>query len=458
MTRPRPAPPAPRSGGDADDAPVAPPPSAAALSPSGRAAAVQEARLDLLDAAARFASASEAGKTEAEAAFCRRYTARELALAPYGLAERHHALVPKLAARTLRRWRAALEEGGPSVLVPRRGRQAGRLYPSYFSEHPEEGAFVRALLLRYGPALTARQVRLLMASREAARGHEPGAGPGAPPLPSERAIQRFKRAFAQEHPQLADYLADPDAWKGRHLTALGRADEAATRLAEVWEVDATPADVLLRSEGGRLRRHAVVAVVEVYSRLPLLLVAPAESAYGALRLLRKAFLTWRRFPERVRIDGGSAYRSRAFRAALGRLEIAVEPLPPHAPELQAVRGAVLPHVQRGAPPAPARLRRGRRGGAEGAPSAARLGPRTGDRRRDGAGAHPGGAAGDLRRLRGLLRPRAPARGARGDAGGAGGRVGPAGATRTGHPRGGGRAVPARLHAPPARGTGTERVW
>ena len=294
----------------------------------GAPEATGDAKAALLAAALEYARRAGLGKGRGLAAFCARYNERTLPLGAYGLAHTVYEHVGRVGPSTLRRWELLQRGRGATALDPAYG-HTGRQYASHWDRHPKQAELALALFCEHGPSVRAAFVAERIHDRfpdRAARGEVPGI----------RAVQRFRQAFRRREPQLCDYLENPDAWKGKHLTAVGSKSEGVTRLNEVWEVDSTSGDILLqdrRADGTvRLKRHNLLAVIEVYSRMVRVLVVPSETSGAAMLVLRQAILGWRRYPERVRMDLGPAYRSRAYAGALRRIGVAAEPLPPGSPE------------------------------------------------------------------------------------------------------------------------------
>jgi hypothetical protein len=73
-------------------------------------------------------------------------------------------------------------------------------------------------------------------------------------------------------------------------------------------------------------------MIEVYSRMAMVKVIPSESTGAVVGFLRDVILAWRRFPQLLRTDQGSAFSSQLFRRALTDLEITHDLLPPGTPD------------------------------------------------------------------------------------------------------------------------------
>jgi transposase InsO family protein len=151
--------------------------------------------------------------------------------------------------------------------------------------------------------------------------------------PNLSAIRRFVNSWRLQHASLLLYMANPDAWKGKHMFAFGTADEQIERVNQRWEFDSTPADVLL-TDG----RHCVIGVVDVYTRRLKLLVSKTSRATAVAALVRRAIIAWG-VPESVKTDNGSDYVSKHLVGVFEALNIEQILCPPFTPEAK-------PHIER----------------------------------------------------------------------------------------------------------------
>lgn len=116
-----------------------------------------------------------------------------------------------------------------------------------------------------------------------------------------------------------------------------RSDRSARRRSTptiYWELDSTPADVIL--EDGK--RYTVLCAIDIYSRRPVFWVDERSSSYAIARLMRKAILRLG-VPENVVIDNGKDYKSNHFASICGNLKIEQQTVPPFS-------GDMKPHVER----------------------------------------------------------------------------------------------------------------
>lgn len=153
-------------------------------------------------------------------------------------------------------------------------------------------------------------------------------------IPSDTAFERYLRAWKARNASAFLYMQNPDAWKNKAMPAVGDADGDVVRLNQRWELDSTLGDLLL-SDG---KRHAVIGVIDVYSRRGKLLVAPTSKARAIGALMRRALLDWG-VPEQAKTDNGADYTSDYLAGLLDSLKIEHVLCPPFSPEYK-------PHIER----------------------------------------------------------------------------------------------------------------
>ncbi len=156
---------------------------------------------------------------------------------------------------------------------------------------------------------------------------------GVPRMPSLRQIQRWMNKWRTANPRHDLQLRNPDKAKGKYLSAIGTASAGIHRINQLWEMDASPADVLC-IDG----RYKISAVIDVATRDALVLVTPQPRAGAHLALFR-AFALTRGLPEIVKTDNGQDYKARDFITTMAALEVEQVFCPPFSPEKK-------PHVER----------------------------------------------------------------------------------------------------------------
>lgn len=250
---------------------------------------------------------------EARLAFARAYMERQLEV-PAEV----RAAVPKLSERTLRRWQVAVEKEGLARLAGRYGNRkgAGRI-----DQDPEVSDFIVGLIADR-PRVKAKLVmRGLRARFPAER------------VPAYRTVQRFITAWKRDNRQAHEALANPDAFRGRYMAAFGSASENVAGLNALWELDSTPADVMLANG-----RHSIIGVIDVWSRRTKLLVTRTSKATAIAALMRRAMLDWG-VPVIIKTDNGQDYTSRHIKRVVTGLGIEQQLCTPFSPYEK-------PHIER----------------------------------------------------------------------------------------------------------------
>jgi putative transposase len=245
-------------------------------------------------------------KAAARARICARVNDGDLVLPPAVAAEMpRYRQTCRLAEASLHRWIDCYAADGIWGLIDNYGTRAGQslidtqpalqqlVLGQMFFQPQSSGRDLHALVQAKGDELTASGVR----------------------LPSLRSIQGFRAQWIAANPGLWAIMTNPGEWKNRYLSALGSQHEAVTALNQVWEMDSTPGDWLLKDG-----RHTVVGCIDLWSRRLTLHVAKSSSAYAVGQCFRRAVLAWG-VPQAVRTDNGKDYVSGYFTSVLEGLEI-----------------------------------------------------------------------------------------------------------------------------------------
>lgn len=227
---------------------------------------------------------------------------------------------PTITQASLRRWVHRLDERGEMGL-------AGDYRPGQgiIDRQPELRTYVLGIVAGY-PSLPSAAVIL-----QAVRAHFARRDDIA--IPDLRTVQRWIRDWSTKNAQTALALANPDGWRGKHMVAFGSYSESVVRLNQLWELDSTPADVLL-VDG----RYTVIGVIDVYSRRAKLLVSKTSKSVAIGSLTRRALLDWG-VPESMKTDNGSDYTSRHLERVIDGLGIEHLLCMPFSPHQK-------PHIER----------------------------------------------------------------------------------------------------------------
>lgn len=223
---------------------------------------------------------------------------------------------PRLSFSTLRGWYVAVERGGLAEITPPKHWRKGQ----FSALAGEVGHAVLALLIDK-PHLSAQAIYRVLQAQFAG-------------LPSDRAFRRGLAAWKTHNAQLLAGLTNPDAWRSRYMSAAGSASAAVTKPNQLWEMDSTPGDVML-ADG---KRHAVIAVIDVYTRRRMFLVARTSKSGAIMALIRRAIAAWG-VPEAIKTDNGQDYTARQLDQALVGLGIEHPLCTPFSPHQK-------PHVER----------------------------------------------------------------------------------------------------------------
>ncbi|MFH1857321.1 MAG: DDE-type integrase/transposase/recombinase [Candidatus Omnitrophota bacterium] len=224
----------------------------------------------------------------------------------------------KLDRSTLYRWEKAYQERGLFGLACSYGHKK-----RVTKLQDEQKDFIKAMIADHPDVLIPK----IMAALEARF------IPLEIAVPASHVIGHFVKRYRRENHSLLLYIKNPDAWRSNCQFAVGNASENITRRNQLWEADATPADIML-SDG----RHAVVANIDVFSRAAKLLIVPTSKAQAIGTLLRRCIIDWG-VPEILRTDLGKDFVSYHLERVLAALEIEQDLCPPFTPEAK-------PHIER----------------------------------------------------------------------------------------------------------------
>jgi len=276
----------------------------------------RDARLALLAAADRLAREANLSRSVADRLFVARYNLVQIDVAPWA-----REACPKISPRSLRRWRSHKTCQGISRLgvdkgAARRGKGA--------LESGEEGkvrAFLLAEITRQ-PNIAGRKLRNLVAAQFPALANV-----------SQRSVERMAARIKREDHVVITAMTNPGKFKGSYRLAGEKTAANISRINELWEIDASPADVLL-VDG----RYSIYLCIDVFSRRMLVLVTKTPRAEAVGLLIRRALTEWGA-PERIKTDNGSDFRAKFTQHLFSALQIEIDVCPPFTPEKK-------PHVER----------------------------------------------------------------------------------------------------------------
>lgn len=224
---------------------------------------------------------------------------------------------PKLPAKTLDKWYRTWRLQGVEALIDRKPRRDKGT--SQLARDPElHRVFVAALAEMHDP--TARQVARVIRAEL-----------GDDAVPAERTLRLWIQEFKANNKVALLKVKNPDGWRNKYMPAFGSRSEHITVPNEEWQLDSTIADAQQRvsseisfnlrdDETGEIRRHALVAVIDVFTRRAQVLVSRTSSANAVKAVTRMGLLAWGK-PQRVKTDNGKDYTAVDYDFALDALKV-----------------------------------------------------------------------------------------------------------------------------------------
>lgn len=271
----------------------------------------RDARLALVAASERFTGTGVYSRGAADTAFCALYNLGKIDVDAWV-----RQAVREVSPRSLRRWRELHKTSGVNALAVDRGvgrRGTGTL------DQPSIRSWLLGFLA-HKPHTSAQSAHDYLTAQ-------------FPELNvSVRHVRRALSALKADEKVALTRITNPDAWKSKY-EASGENSNPATRLNELWLIDASPADVLLTTG-----RHSVYACIDRYSRRTIIYVTKTPRAEAVCLLLRRALLAWG-VPERIKTDNGSDFKARRTVGLMNALKIEVNVSRPFDPKAKA-------HVER----------------------------------------------------------------------------------------------------------------
>ncbi len=256
------------------------------------------------------------GRTASYEYFCRLYNAGKVPVS-----DEVRRLVPSVSAASLRRWRKWMQAGDMMRLAGASRRRRGRS-PIDRANDGALGRYVAGLLIAR-PQLSAVQIRDLAIAQF---GEVIDLNGKECPMPSVRSFQRWLDAFRREHAAAIARATNPDLYKSKYRHAGGSRDGWVRAVNDLWEIDASPADVMT-TQG----RVSVYVCVDAYSRRMMVHVARTPRTQAMLELVIRCILEWG-VPRTIRSDNGSDFTSHQARATFAALGIEHDICPPFSPE------------------------------------------------------------------------------------------------------------------------------
>ncbi|MGF1723344.1 DNA-binding protein [Photobacterium nomapromontoriensis] len=141
-------------------------------------------------------------------------------------------------------------------------------------------------------------------------------------IPSPSSISRWITRWKADNGAAFAYMTNPDDYNNKHRPLFGKMYPWVQAPNDCWEFDSTPTDVQLRVNG-KLVRHSIIAVIDVYTRRVKLLLSPTSNSEGICLLLRNCLMEWGMLNDGgvARTDNGSDYVSKRVTAIFDMLNI-----------------------------------------------------------------------------------------------------------------------------------------
>ena len=275
-----------------------------------------DAKLEILEAAKAFHTASGLSKGAAYTEFAKAYKADDITVEPWV-----REVQPACSRPRLYEWEKALKEHGIDALAGDRGK--GRRATGAIDTQPALREYIIGMIVA--------QPHIKMSVLFKAMNAE-FAGTDIN-LVSLRSLERWVDKWKQDNAQVFCAVTSPDKWKNKYMAAMGSASEHVIALNQLWEFDSTPADLML-TDG----RHSILGVIDVYSRRTIFVVMPTSDSKGVAKVIRRAILEWG-VPQVAKTDNGADYKSKWIKHVFKALDIEQEFCPPF-------QGWKKPHIER----------------------------------------------------------------------------------------------------------------
>ena len=304
-------------------------------------AAKAAAKTIVLQQVNQYLQKAPGSKTAAMASFVKIYCSKGFPNIPQWVYE----AVPSVTDRSLWRWRKQRQNDDFNAL----GRSRNARKKTGILDLAEDGAVARyiAAIITKQPHLNAEHVQDLCLAQfgDTLTGEYPKTGKVfKESMPTLRTFQNWIARWKVENADVLEKITNPDGYKNKRQIAIGRADAGIECLNQLWEIDASPADVLC-VDG----RYSIYAIIDVWSRRAMFSVSKTACTEASLSLVRRAIMEWG-VPEAIKTDNGADFISRRFTTALAHLGIEQPLCQPFTPESKPHVERVIGTLQRGLMP------------------------------------------------------------------------------------------------------------
>ena len=211
-----------------------------------------------------------------------------------------------ITLKTWENWRARVRKKGLAALAPAYGNRRGA---GMIDTQPEIREVCVAMITAY-PHVKAERVHELINARFSEK--------PAFRLPALSTVRDWITRWKADNASLYTAVTSPDKWRNQYMPAFGSASESVIELNQLWEMDASPADILC-TDG----RYKLLQLVRVFDRQKRYVVSPLTTAGHYASLLRTCLLTWGK-PTVLRTDNGAAESGTHITRICEELEIELE--------------------------------------------------------------------------------------------------------------------------------------
>jgi len=236
------------------------------------------------------------------------------------------AAYPTIPAKTLDKWYRAWRTQGVEALLERKPRK-DKGQTGLKRDDELYDVFLAALAEMHDP--TARQVERVIRDQL-----------GKDRTPPVSTLKRWIREFKASNAPALLMFKNPDGYKNKYRSAFGSQMDGITRPNQQWQQDSTIGDAMQRADlafdlvdldTGEIRRHAIIASIDVFTRRAKVVVAPTSSSNAVKAVTRLCMLAWGK-PEQIKTDNGKDYTAQDFNFALKSLGIEHPLCTPFSPE------------------------------------------------------------------------------------------------------------------------------
>ncbi|OYZ03476.1 MAG: hypothetical protein B7Y42_00415 [Polaromonas sp. 28-63-22] len=236
------------------------------------------------------------------------------------------AAYPAIPAKTLDKWYRAWRTQGVEALLDRKPR-ADKGNTALQRDESLHDTFIAALAEMHDP--TARQVQRVIRDQL-----------GKARTPPTSTLKRWLRDFKASNAPALLMFKNPDGYKNKYRSAFGSQMDGITRPNQQWQQDSTIGDAQQRADlafnlvdagTGEIRRHAIIASIDVFTRRAKVVVAPTSSSNAVKAATRLCIQAWGK-PEQIKTDNGRDYTAQDYDFALTSLGIEHRLCTPFSPE------------------------------------------------------------------------------------------------------------------------------